>query len=459
MRAAAVLITLALLFVGCRIAPTRVSESPVPEGAATDPFAVVVEAHRLATQDLWPEFDPQKIPVAIYDGERTLLFGHSSPPEGFQRVPEHDGVWAYPGRHPAVTANTSVELGRVATATLMPPTTAVTLRSRAALLLHETFHVFQRERHPAWSANEVDLFTYPVANAELLALRRSETEALRRALASSATAQAECWTRTALELRQQRFAAMSAGSAAYERLTELNEGLATYVERRATKEPDTTLLPPEGFAPEAIRQRGYKTGVALAQLLDQFSPTWRTALEQNDSTPLDVLLSTALVTRAPSVGACTFTPAEREGFQTAAEVDIRALQARRAEQRRVFLQQPGWRVLISAPGAPLFPQGFDPLNVQTVAQGEVLHTRFVKLGNKTGEIEVLGRPALTEASGEHPLFNGVRMLTLTGFTSEPVITQANGVVRVEADGVSAQLRGALVERSEQTITVRITSAL
>ncbi len=459
MRVAAVLITLALLFVGCGIASTRASESPVPESDAADPFAVVVEAHRLATQDLWPGFDPQKIPVAIYDGERTLLFGHASPPEGFQRLPERDDVWTYPGRHPAVTANTSVELGGVRTATLMPPTTAVTLRSRAALLLHEAFHVFQRERHPTWSANEVDLFTYPVANAELLGLRRAETEALRRALVSSTAAQTECWARTATELRQQRFAAMSAGSAAYERLTELNEGLATYVERRATKESGGTLLALEGFAPEAIRQRGYKTGVALAQLLDQVSPDWRTALEQNDTTPLDILLSTALVARAPTAGACTFTPAERDVFQATAEVDIQALQARRAEQRRAFLEQPGWRVLVSAPGEPLFPQGFDPLNVQIVAQGEVLHTRFVKLGNKTGEIEVLGRSALTEAAGEHPLFNGVHMLTLTGFTSEPVITEANGVAKIEADGVSARLRGAKVERSEKTMTIRITLTL
>lgn len=452
MRIAAVLMTLALLFAGCGIAPARVSESTVSD--ATDPFAVVAEAHRLAKQDLWPGFDPQKIPVAIYDGERTLLFGHASPPEGFQRVPEREDVWVYPGRHPAVTANTSVELGGVAAATLMPPTTAVTLRSRAALLLHETFHVFQRARHPTWSANEVDLFTYPVANAELLTLRRSETEALRRALVSSAAAQTECWTRAALELRQQRFAAMPAGSAAYERLTEFNEGLATYVERRATKESGATLMPPEGFAPEAIRQRGYRTGVALAQLLDKFSPSWRIALEQNDTIPLDVLLSSALVTRAPGA-ACTFTPAEREAFQAAAELDIRTLQARRAEQRRVFLEQPGWRVLISAPGEPLFPQGFDPLNVQAVAQGEVLHTRFVKLGNKAGEIEVLGRPALTEASGEHPLFNGVRTLTLAGFTSEPVITEENGVVKIQAEGISARLRGAKVERSEKTNTIRI----
>jgi hypothetical protein len=217
------------------------------------------------------------------------------------------------------------------------------------------------------------------------------------------------------------------------------------------------VLPDEEFAPDAVRQRAYQTGVALARLLDQFAPTWRSTLEQNDSTFLDVLLSSSLATPARSAPACAFTPAERVRVQAVAATDSRALRTRRTEQQRAFLEQPGWRLVIAAPGAPLFPQGFDPLNVQTVARGEVLHTRFLKLGNETGEIEVLGRAALTQAAGEHPLFNGVRTLTLTGLTSEPVITEANGIVTVKADGVTAQLRGATVARTAQTVTIRLPS--
>lgn len=451
MRVTASLITLALLPMGCRPAPPPVPARPTSEVTATDPFAVVAETDRLSARDLWPGFDPRTITVAIYDGEQTLLFRHPAPPEGFQRVPGHEGVWTFTGRHPAVTANTSTELGNVRTATLMPTTVV----PRAGLLIHESFHVFQREHHPGWSANEAELFTYPVDDPDLLALRRSETEALRRALALSDTARAACWARTALDMRRERFAALSAGSIAYERHTELNEGLATYVERRATGEPDSTVLPVEEFAPEAVRQRGYQTGVALARLLDQFSPTWRRTLEQNDSIPLDVLLATSLPPRASDVRACAFKPAEWDRIRAAAAIDIRALRGRRAEQRRAFLEQPGWSLVIVAPGAPLFPQGFDPLNVQTVARGEVLHTRFLQLRNETGEIEVLGRAVLTESAGEHPLFNGVRSLTVTGITSEPMITEVNGVVTVKADGVTAQVHGATVEYTEWTVTVRL----
>lgn len=180
-----VLLFLFALFAGCRSAPVPVT--PAPEGTHADASAVVAEADRLGAQDLWPGFDPRAIPVAIYDGERTLLFRHPSPPPEFQHVSGREGVRAYPGRYPSVTANASAEIGGISTATLMPATGAVTLRSRAGILIHEAFHVYQREHHPAWQANEAELFTYPVDNAELLTLRRMEAEALRRALETQQT--------------------------------------------------------------------------------------------------------------------------------------------------------------------------------------------------------------------------------------------------------------------------------
>lgn len=453
MRFGIALLILALLPASCRFAPT--SADPTAQVTGTNPFAIMAEADRLAARDLWPGFNPTTIPVAIYNGEHTLLFRHSAPPEGFQPVPGREGMWAYAGRHPKVTANTSAELGGLRTATLMPPSGGMSLREHAGVLLHELFHVYQREHHPKWSANEAELFAYPVDDPELLALRRMETEALRRALSSSDRNRSVCWTRAALDLRRERFAALPEGSVDYERGTELNEGLATYVERRATGAPDSTLLPAEAFAPEAIRQRGYQTGAAIAQLLDRFSPAWRSTLEQNDSTPLDVLLSSEFDCRAEAAPVCALAPAERDRIRAAAATDVGTLRSRRAEQRRAFLRQAGWRLVIAASDAPLFPQGFDPLNVQPVARGEVLHTRFIKLGNGAGVVEVLGRAALTEAAGAHPLFNGVRTLTVTGLMKEPVITEISGIVTIQADAVTAELRGATVEHTEQTVMVRL----
>lgn len=150
----------------------------------------------VGSRSLWPGFEPLAIPLAIYDGDRTYLFRHPAPPDGFVTVEQDDHqahVWD--GRHPAVTANTSIELGdrTIATLILDLPDGDRSLSDLAAVALHEAFHVFQRERHPGWQANEADLFVYPTTDTERLALRRLETEALRRALAAPDSTESACW--------------------------------------------------------------------------------------------------------------------------------------------------------------------------------------------------------------------------------------------------------------------------
>ena len=343
---------------------------------------------------LWPNFDPQKIPVAIYDGKRTVLHHHPAPPPEFK-----GGV--YEGRHPSVTGNSSLPIGGVETATVLAT------NPTPGLIAHEQFHVHQRTQHPAWSANEADLFTYPVDDAEALALLRRETDALRAALKGDKSA-----AQLALEYRNRRFAKIGATAAKYERNSELNEGLAMYIQHRLDG-GDIVLAdgPPDG-----VRDRVYQSGLAYATLLDRYDPKWRETLENGDPRALDEILAAAILPKIDVTG------------------EIRAVVAKREERKRAFLDQPGWSITITAEGQPFFPERFDPLNVHVVGKGEVLHTRFLQL---TG-IEILGRSALTEAAGEHPLFNGIRSVTLTGFPTEPVVKDD----RFVADGVTADLRNA-----------------
>jgi hypothetical protein len=432
---------------GCQSAEQR-AEKP----SAITPFATVALADSLATHDLWPGFNPRSIPVAIFDGTRTLLFRHPAPPQPFTPLADHDSVWVHPGRDSSVSANTSTELGGVTTATLMPASDSTSALRRAGILIHEAFHVFQRAHHPSWAANEADLFTYPVNDAGLLTLRRLESEALRRALLAATKSDAECWAHAATNLRHERFARLPASASAYERGTELTEGLATYVEWRATNAPDSNVLPDHEYAPEKIRDRGYRSGVALARLLDRLSPEWRMELEAHDSIPLDSLLTSAIETQSGKP--CAFTDAERDSIGQAATSDVAALKGRLAEDRRTFLDRPGWRLIIEA-ASPLFPQGFDPLNVNVVAPGEVLHSRLVKLGNDSGSIEVIGRPSLSEAAGAHPLFNGVRALTITGLGAPPNVTRADSGLSVTADGISGLFRGAKADTAGMVVTLQV----
>lgn len=455
------LVLAALVLTGC--ARTQRAVEPAPE-RPSPALALERAVQRAATgpDALWPGFSPLAVPLAVYDGARTVLFRHPAPPDGFAPVPDEPGAHAYPGRHPDVTANTSAEVGGVPTATVLLDPSGPPPARLAPLAVHEAFHVFQRARHPAWTANEADLFVYPTDDPDALALRRLETAALRRALASSEAGGAACWSRSALALRAERHAALDSASVAYERGTELNEGLATYVEDRVAGRtvPD---LPPDEYGPADVRRRAYATGAALAHLLDRAAPGWRPAFDAGGGRPLDGALADALgldvAGRADGDLACAFTAAETAEADRQAWADVAALAEARADRLAAFEAQPGWRVVVEATGGLLWPEGFDPINVERVGPGRVLHARFLRLGNEAGRLEAIDGgaadvEALTEGAGSHPLFNGVVRVVLAGLP-EPEVHEADGTVTISAPGLTASFDGARVVRRGRTITVSL----
>jgi hypothetical protein len=199
--------------------------------------------------------------------------------------------------------------------------------------------------------------------------------------------------------------------------------------------------------------RAYQSGVAIGRLLDRYDPDWRSTLETKDSTALDVLLANAL--SSTPRGSCGFPASESAKFKAESAADVAALVTRRQDARREFIGNEGWSLLIVSAESPLFPQGFDPLNVQVVTPGEVLHTRFVKLGNDAGSIQVLGRASLTEGAGGHPLFNGVKQLTVTGLSMAPDVSVRADTVTIKADGIVGEFRGAAVQRDDRRVTVTL----
>ena len=286
--------------------------------------------------------------------------------------------------------------------------------------------------------------------------------ALRRALNAANAADdaaAACWTGLALEARRGRFDAMDTAFSTYERLTELNEGLAAYLQLRAA-EQKTVELPEAGFPPAAVRNRSYAVGRAIALLLERFRPGWPEALEENDEQHLDTLLRGALEARQGPTGACAFRAAESEEIERAAREDAAALVARRDERRQAFDANEGWRVVVeAATGRPLRSQGFDPLNIEHV-DGGLLHTRFLRLGNETGELTAMDGAdadieALTEAAGAHPLFDGVARVTVAGIAERPVVEDDGERIVLQAPGFTASFRDAEVEVRDGVVVVRL----
>ncbi|MBK8229001.1 MAG: hypothetical protein IPK72_00165 [Candidatus Eisenbacteria bacterium] len=412
-----------------------------------------------ARGELWPGFDLLSIPLAIYTGEETYLFRHPAPPQEFELVPRQDAwVRRAPGRYPSVSANTSVDLGGVSTATLMAENRAISPARCAEIAAHESFHVFQRAHHPSWSGNEGDLFLYPTEEAGGLALRRMESVALANALAASEDAVARCWARTALGHRAHRFAAIDSTFSRYERATELNEGLATYVELRAA-ERVSPVCPPGEFGATAIRERCYWSGAALGFLLDRLRPDWVTELEVNDRGDLDLMLHEAIA-YIGSDSICKLSRAESDRLFEEAKRDVEAVSTQRAAAALAFDTLPGWRVTVELPtDAPLWPQGFDPLNVQLV-DGGVLHARMLTLANDQARLEMLDTSAadlvaLTVAAGAHPLWNGISRVTVAGL-GQPEVTPDGDGLRVTAPGLELRVARATSQTVGQQIQISTT---
>lgn len=431
--------------------------SPPPQGSRA--FGIDDEVRKIASRALWPGFDPAKVPLAVFDGEKTFLFRHPHPPTEFRPVADRPETAVAAGQHALVRANTSIALGGVRTATLLldgPERSPV--RESAAVAVHEAFHVFQAERHPKWGGNEVDLFTYPVDDPVLLQLSRLETEALRRALAATGEKGSACWAGGALDLKRKRFATLGGAGALYERGTELKEGLARLVESRArgasTLEP---VFPKNEFAAGDVRSRSYAVGHAFGVLLDRFAAGWESDLESGQEKTLDGLLAQALSARGGG-RPCRFSGRETALALDGAKRSVELTRLTRAAVRDDFFGRAGWRLVVVADAEPLTPQGFDPLNVERLGPGEILHIRWLKLGNAAGSLEVLNARAVTESAGKHPLFDGVRRVTVTGLEAEPEVRESAAGITLEAPGVTGEFGGARWERKGRTITVHVSKS-
>jgi len=310
-----------------------------------------------------------------------------------------------------------------------------------AVLIHECFHVFERQKHPLWVANEAALFTYPVEDSQALALSRLELEAMSRALAAANPA---CWSARVREVRQRRFSLLPKDAVGYERGNELNEGLAQYVEGMAGRKDVKFRV----FGPEEVRQRGYLSGEASARLLDRIDGDWKTKV--NDA--LDTLLPQT------SDSACDFTQAETQSAESQAETDIAKLKDQRSEVMKAFESQPGWRVTVkAASGKPLMLAGFDPLNVSRLSAEAVLHKRWLKLQSDSGSLEIMNHGSITTGSGANPLFGGVVEWRTAGLTEKPEIKEDSSRLTLTSGAIKLDFGNAeaIVDAKAELVVVRL----
>jgi hypothetical protein len=324
----------------------------------------------------------------------------------------------------------------------------------ASVTVHEAFHVYQNREHPGWTADEGALMSYPTGDPLLLMMRRCESEALRRALSTGSGTEAMGWIAEAMSWRAKRFDRLGEAERAVERGLEVREGLAQYVERKSLGRLNDTSLPQDEFPPESLRKRSYDVGAALAVLLDRTQPGWQEGFNAAPSPVLDLMLQEAASrsgTAARALPPEVVLDITRRAARDAAE-HVTSLALKHDE----FLARPGWtlRVLVDPGAEPLWPQAFDPMNLSVLGGGALLHTRWLRLGNKSGSLEVLNRSAVTLPAGEHPLFNGVREVVISGLPEDPLIIDEKDA-SFDAEGISLRFDRTMIERDGTWLTVHL----
>lgn len=361
-----------------------------------DTAAVLTAAHRHvarwasgAGREVWPGFRPDTIPhLFVLPGRGSLLFGWRGPlPAGW--TPAAGGAAWLPEAQQGA-ASTGIEMeGRGVAQVAVRTLDSLAL---AGVTAHESFHVHQRAsriegRRFGAGENSMLLARYPVFDVENEAGMALEGALVLEALQADARGARER-AREFLAVRTVRQRRLPAEMAAFEDATELNEGLAEYAGHQAT----TGDVPPPalraaladllGNGSQSIRLRFYKSGSAMAHLLDRIgAPDWKPHALANDLTLAAALAHGAgAPADADSVAAAAGERLGMDSLRERATRNVVALRESRAARADSVLAAPGLVLRVSGErlGARINPCGFDPQNLLMVDERRLLHTRWLR---------------------------------------------------------------------------------
>jgi hypothetical protein len=107
--------TVILAVLGCLLAWAGVT-------AGSNSFAVLSfmsELDRVESSSLWPGFNPDVVPAAVFDGSKTYLFDHPRPPDAFRPLEGAGRVSVYEGQYGGFKNNEKLRIGETWVATCL----------------------------------------------------------------------------------------------------------------------------------------------------------------------------------------------------------------------------------------------------------------------------------------------------------------------------------------------------
>ncbi len=342
------------------------------------------------------------------------------------------------------------------------------------LALHEQFHAFQaaaarRGRRFGAGENALLVATYPafdIANEAAVAL---EGRLLGRALRARNRRHAQRLAREFLAVRESRQTRLDSTFVQFEIAGELNEGLAQYALIRGLRElagidplrfsraaaseraDETALLDSLlDVGPRSIRRRFYATGSAIALLLDWLADsTWKARLVRDDATLQQQLADAADYHGRDALGAAWARRMETElgRLRADAERTVALLDRRRRAKRDSVAGEPGLRLVVDPAalrGRRFDWCSFDPQNVLMTADGELLHTRMLRVCSGDAAEVQFGKPVVEDRT------TGI-LRTVVDSTAT-IVTSAGAAVPLPADGSTIEVTQLRIESPGVTLT-------
>ena len=380
------------------------NQDPPPAAArrASDAHSAATRIGRAMGDSIWPGFRVDTIPVLyIFPDTGTLLLGwRGELPAGYAPVAQLPGSgWLAATERGA--ASTGTTLAGRPTAQVVAGGAAVA--RLVGLTAHEAFHVFEsatyvRGRRFGAGENSFLVSSYPIFDAANEALVALEGRILSAALNARNPQTRRDLARQFVAARERRHRALADEYATFERLGELNEGLAEYAQVRmlelwrtdewrveANRIVGATITALDSVThnrAQSIRLRFYVLGPAQALLLDAIEgPGWKARLMRDDLTLQEALATATGWRDAEQTALRQAESAFGAGaLRAAADSGLAGLRALRRSQVDSILATPGVQLVValdSVPRAGLC--SIDPQNLLQVDQGILLHTRTVRV--------------------------------------------------------------------------------
>ena len=421
----------------------------------TDIFQVMNEVNNLSSLDLWPGFEIQKIPVAVYDSVNTYLFNSSQQPDGFIPLADKPDVLIYEGQHPSIRGNSVIRLNDVWIATSILSNYSrrtaeeYSIRDMAGIIIHEQFHIYQRTNHPDWRQNDGLLLIYPRETIESLFLRRIEKEAFKRAVTANDINEIANWANEGLKYRARRLSLIDSTFGLYEKVLQLTEGLSDYIEKTARGvDPLNSSSITNLIAPAGIREMGYIEGRWIAMILDKIKPDWKIVIEKGEVNYLEDILKS--ITRDYDLKEM-FLKKEVDELRINAENDFSKWELDKKHLLDKFYNEPGYKIEINASSNPLNIRMFEPLEMEIYDNGNVLHKVFFSAANNESNLRILNNPCLT-------IFDRMLRIVKVIITGIKDVPQDNGtekLLKINSDGLTINLKYSKITINEKNITLEL----